>query len=270
MAAPLYGLILLGGKSSRMGKDKAQLIFREGIPEWQRLKSLLEQVCEKTFLCHQLHQDFAQEAIIDQGKGPLAAIATAQNAFPSVAWLVLACDTPLVDLVLLQHLVANRKADRSATCYLSASDAQPEPLCAIYEPVLAEEIKTRLENHQDCPRDCFSAAQHLTLPNKNALYNANSPADVIEIRQILENSQSKKEIRLQYFGQLKELTGTSGEFHHTLFATASGVYEEIRGKYGFPFKQKQLMLAINDEFCSWDTKLKPNDCLVFIPPVAGG
>lgn len=52
MAAPLYGLLLVGGKSTRMGQDKAQLIYRDDQPEWIRLHSLLNAHCEKSFLSH--------------------------------------------------------------------------------------------------------------------------------------------------------------------------------------------------------------------------
>ena len=48
------------------------------------------------------------------------------------------------------------------------------------------------------------------------------------------------------------------------------IYEELKSRYQFPHKQKQLMVAINEDFASWETILQDGDEVVFIPPVAGG
>ncbi|NNE77041.1 MAG: NTP transferase domain-containing protein, partial [Pricia sp.] len=45
----IYGLVLAGGKSSRMGKDKG-LIPYHGMPQREYLYHLLGRVCDKTFL----------------------------------------------------------------------------------------------------------------------------------------------------------------------------------------------------------------------------
>lgn len=269
-AAPLYGLLLVGGKSSRMGTDKAQLIYQQDTPEWKRLHSLLEQCCEQTFLCHREDQNFNQQAIIDPADGPLRAIHTAQLAHPHAAWLVIACDLPLLDLNTLENLISKRDITNIASCYSSAIDQLPEPLCCIYEPSSSPAIQQALDSQKFCPRNILTSAHTIALPQQNTLINANTKADTLEIQAILNQTQTKKSLHIQYFAQLKDIAKKDEETIETFSETPSGLYEELRATYKFPYKQKQLMLAINDEFAEWDYVLTENDNVVFIPPVAGG
>ena len=79
-----------------------------------------------------------------------------------------------------------------------------------------------------------------------------------------------KTIHLRYFAVLREQRGLSQETIKTKAVTAQELYEELINRYGIKFPPDLLKVAINDEFESWDTLLKENDTLVFIPPVAGG
>lgn len=268
--APLFGLLLVGGKSTRMGVDKASLIYQNNVPEWKRLHLLLNGLCQETFLSHRADQDFQEKSIIDPADGPLRAIETAQAAHPHAAWLVLACDMPLVNVETLTFLIQQRDASKNATCYLSPVDQLPEPLCAIYEPAIALPIAEGIKAGHFCPRHYLSDAKHLIAPTPQSLMNANTKAEQKEVQAILSNSQTEKTVTLQYFAQLLDLTSVNTEKLVTSHTTASGVYEELKAKYQFPYKQKDLMLAINDEFSPWETELKENDNIVFIPPVAGG
>ena len=49
MAAPLYGLVLAGGRSSRMGRDKAALPY-EGRTQLERAMALLEKHVERAYV----------------------------------------------------------------------------------------------------------------------------------------------------------------------------------------------------------------------------
>ena len=70
-----------------------------------------------------------------QNVGPAAGILAAHELFPAAAWLVLACDMPLLDERTLTQLMAARDSDADATALVAASSGRAEPLCAIYEPV---------------------------------------------------------------------------------------------------------------------------------------
>lgn len=267
----LTGILLIGGKSSRMGEDKSELIYHDQT-ERERLYNLLNSICGKTYLCHREDQSFEQDSIIDPADGPLAAIATSFETCTESALLVLACDTPLLTKLDLQYLIAERDPSALATCYLSDVDNRPEPLCAIYEPAIFPYIQEAITNNVYCPRKLLEGytTKKINLQNPHALMNANSPAEKIEVLSIINQTRTMKTIQLKYFAQLKEIAQKDSESIQTESCTPAGLYEEMKQRYQFPHKQKQLMVAINEEFSGWDHPLKDGDEVVFIPPVAGG
>src|SRR5487761_3050 len=110
-AAPLYGLVLAGGRSTRMQRDKAALEYA-GRSQLERAVELITPLVERVFvsvgadqISDPLRARFAQ--IVDSGEaeGPIAGIIAAQTRHPDAAWLVLACDLPLLEPRTLEHLL---------------------------------------------------------------------------------------------------------------------------------------------------------------------
>ncbi len=83
-------------------------------------------------------------------------------------------------------------------------------------------------------------------------------------------SKNLKTIHVQYFALLREQRKKSSEKVSTDAATAKDFYHELQNKYHFTLNTDILKVAVNDEFSTWNTKLKNNDTITFIPPVAGG
>ena len=77
-------------------------------------------------------------------------------------------------------------------------------------------------------------------------------------------------VNLQYYAQLREQAGVSGEQLTTSAATLRDLYEELRARHGFSLPISALKVAVNTQFSDWDRRLAENDTVVFIPPVAGG
>ncbi len=77
-------------------------------------------------------------------------------------------------------------------------------------------------------------------------------------------------INVQYFAKLREERGLSNETLNSEAKTALELFNEIKEKYHFSMSHENLRVAVNEEFCEWDSTLKDNDMIVFIPPVAGG
>ena len=77
-------------------------------------------------------------------------------------------------------------------------------------------------------------------------------------------------IKIQYFAQMREERGVSSEILTTDVKTAKELYSHLQKEYRFKLSMDLVKVAVNDEFVKWDTKLKDNDSIVFIPPVAGG
>lgn len=270
----MNGLLLIGGKSSRMGKDKSELILRDGLTQKERGIKLLESVCDHVYISTHANSLPGANIIPDAfgSIGPLGAIASAQQAHPDTAWLVIACDLPLIEKEHLEALAKARTNEHAAVYYTSAIDQQPEPLCAIWEASSASAVSEAINNKTLCPRNVLKKINCQELPALNpwVLTNTNTPADIIEVNGRLENKLVSKTVTITYYAQLRELTGQSSEKHTTEALTPAGVYEEINAKHNLNLKRKNMMIAIDGEFTDWTHILADGQELVFIPPVAGG
>ena len=104
----LNGLVLAGGKSTRMGKDKGSLDYH-GKPQREFMADLLSQFCEETYISVRENQVVQSEYKLLEdtfvGLGPFGAIASAMRNNPNTSWLVVACDLPLLDEKTLNFLV---------------------------------------------------------------------------------------------------------------------------------------------------------------------
>ncbi len=181
---PLYGLLLAGGASRRMQRDKAQLSYA-GQPQLMRAWQLLESVTERAFVSVRAEQRddplrSGLPAIVDcyDAIGPAAGILTAQERYPQVAWLVIACDLPLLDKTVLQTLMDARDASSDATAFISRFDDLPEPLCAVWEPSSHALLKQRVDGGSYCPRKTLLLSRTTLLPAPgDALDNINTPEE---------------------------------------------------------------------------------------------
>lgn len=190
---PLYGLILSGGKSSRMGKDKGALSYH-GKTQVSYLYDLLDGITEKTFIsCRsdQVKEEHLQDfpRIEDKyiGFGPTGGILSAFHHEPNASWLVLACDMPFINEAVVEELIEKRNPYRLASCFYNGEKKWPEPLCAIYEPKAAQKLGYYLAMGKPCPRKVLmnSRIELLTPPEERILQNANTPKDFETIQNSL-------------------------------------------------------------------------------------
>ncbi|HKX98188.1 MAG TPA: NTP transferase domain-containing protein [Steroidobacteraceae bacterium] len=190
---PLFGLLLAGGRSSRMRSDKAALAYGAR-PHLAESFDLLARHVGKAFVsvradqaAEPLRARYPQLLDGNMGRGPIAGIIAAQARHPEAAWLVLACDLPFLDDATLASLIARRDADRLATAFASRHDGLPEPLCAIYEPASRAAILAHVAGGRDCPRKFLVENDILLLDpvSPAALDNANTPEDAAAARAVL-------------------------------------------------------------------------------------
>ncbi len=191
-ATKLYGLVLAGGQSTRMGTDKSVMDWH-GKEQRYYIADLLQEYCDDVFIScrgeQQQEIDERYKTIVDSvdGKGPMAGILSAFEQYNNVAWLVVACDLPLVNAETLQELIAARDVSKTATTYKSPYDGLPEPLITIWEPkskMVLEEFKGKGYN---CPRKALINSNTLIIdvPDEHALMNANTPEDAEKVKQII-------------------------------------------------------------------------------------
>jgi molybdenum cofactor guanylyltransferase len=183
--APVYGLILAGGLSSRMRRDKAVLQYR-GENQLDRTFNLASRHLSNVFVSVRADQTAdptraQRPMIVDSiaGQGPIVGIRSALAAFPHVAWLVLACDLPYLSDAALVQLLRERDVNGLATAYRSTHDGLPEPLCAIWEPAAAPVLASYQNDGGQCPRKfLIRHAAHLLEPlDRRALDNVNTPEE---------------------------------------------------------------------------------------------
>ncbi len=276
---PLLGLLLAGGRSSRMRRDKAALQYR-GRTQLEAAYNLLAAVTNKAYVsvradqaADPLRSRYPQIVDQEQHVGPLAGILAAQQRNPEAAWLVLACDLPFLDESSLRHLQAHRDCSGLATAYRSSHDGLPEPLCAVYEPASAALLAHYAASGRNCLRKFLieRSAKLLEPLRADALDNVNSTTDYWQTMQTLATTDTaSRTLRVQYFALLREQAGHSDESLVTAARTPAELYAELASKYGFTLPLEMLKVAVNAEFGDWNQPLQSGDAVVFIPPVAGG
>jgi molybdopterin-guanine dinucleotide biosynthesis protein A len=188
----LNGLVLAGGKSERMGFDKGEVNWH-GKEQRYHMADILKPFCNEVYIsCRQEQQaqiDTQYLSLKDTftGLGPYGAILSAFRENPDSAWLVVACDLPLLSANTLQHLAENRNSASIATAYKSAYDGFPEPLITIWEPKSYPVLLSFLAQGYSCPRKVLinSDATIIDTTYPDELTNVNTPDELDRIKRML-------------------------------------------------------------------------------------
>lgn len=191
----MLGIVLCGGASSRMGRDKG--LFSTGEGNWggkmlDNFKKLgIPGMLSVISTQVELYQSvFPQvELICDndslQMKGPLAAVVSVHLKYPMEDLFVTACDMPLMDMVVLEELVNNYKKEPGHDCYVYTNDGEPEPLCGIYSAKGLAAIRAMYDRAELLKHSMKFMLHHLStlrlpIPEKWKVYfrNINAHADL--------------------------------------------------------------------------------------------
>ncbi len=168
MTTGITGFVMAGGKSSRMGTDKASLSLN-GKTLLEHALATVRQITKEVFILgsSQLYGNYGAEVIEDifPGCGPLSGIHAALSHVKQTIQLirlesqppqlqpplssttlslVLAVDTPFITAEFLSYL-AGRAANSGAVVTAPAIKAYPQPLCAVYSldflPIAEQALK---------------------------------------------------------------------------------------------------------------------------------
>jgi len=189
----LSAIVLAGGQSSRMGRDKA-LITLQGVP-------LLRQVCEVALNCasrvyvvtpwSERYQNILPDACCviqevplpgeTEPHGPLVAFAQGLVQVDTDWVLLLACDLPQLQVKVLQGWVTGlEKTGEEAIALLPRQAKGWEPLCGFYRrqclPILTTYINEGGRSFQGWLAQ--HPVQELPVSNTQVLFNCNTPADL--------------------------------------------------------------------------------------------
>ena len=196
--APLKGLVLAGGRSVRMGADKAAVEFGGDALLDRAVAGLSVVVADVYVSAREAQRNEALRSayplIVDRHEdiGPAAGILAAHLADPAAAWLVIACDMPLLDKESLAALRDGRAHEMDASCLVVGELAPLEPLCAIYEPGTLARFQALVEaGGNTSSRDWLAnaATRRVVAPAEHVLRGANTGAELAELKIELEAAE---------------------------------------------------------------------------------
>ncbi len=182
--APEVAVILAGGKSRRLGRDKAAVLV-DGEPMLARGVRLASLFCPRVAvagrdpgpLCPGVPWFLDQEP----GLGPLGGIVTALERF-GTSCLVLSCDLPFLDRTTLERLLEAWRArppHAVLTTFQQRETGFIEALVAVYEPQAAQIL--RRANEQGCRKlsqAIPAALRHVivySVADDQPFFNVNTP-----------------------------------------------------------------------------------------------
>ena len=144
----ITAIILAGGKSTRMKKDKGLVVFN-GKMLVQHVIGSLNKITGHIIIItsNPDYNQFGCPCIEDEmkEKGPLGGIFTGLIHSPSIKNLVVGCDMPFLSLNILTGLINNCSG---TDALLAEHNGKVEPLCAIYDRNCIPHIRSRLEQNQ--------------------------------------------------------------------------------------------------------------------------
>ena len=178
------GWILAGGRSSRMGTDKA-LMALSGEALALKAAATLGRVCKSVSLIGDpaRYAPLGLNAVPDNfpGIGPLAGIDAALTATNADRNFILACDMPAVTSEFCAQLIAE-----SGDCVVPMhDDGNREPLCAVYGKVCAPAVRALIEEGVRSVMRALDelaarghAIRYVRVPDPAMFANLNTPEDV--------------------------------------------------------------------------------------------
>jgi len=147
----LKGIVLAGGESRRFGEDKAFARIN-GIPMIQRPITLLKMLkLDPVVITHPSRiyplQDCQTEADLMPARGPLGGLYTACCLFENSSLLVLTCDMPSLDLLVLETLVKEHRPECGVSVF-PRDQNRVQPFPGIYESSLGGAISERISGNE--------------------------------------------------------------------------------------------------------------------------
>ena len=185
MAEKIGGIIMSGGKSSRMGTDKGLMVFK-GKQLVEYPIELLHPFCSNIIIStnQSAYKKFGLTTVPDiyRNRGPVGGLHAALNKTDFDFNIVLACDVPFVESELFKFLL---KESDGFDAIVPQHSGGFEPLVAVYRKKIASQFENNLLNGNykllqilRSSRVKFVNVDHLLLKYPRMFDNLNSPEDL--------------------------------------------------------------------------------------------
>ncbi|BAU14068.1 molybdopterin-guanine dinucleotide biosynthesis protein A [Leptolyngbya sp. NIES-3755] len=178
----LSAIILAGGKSSRMGQDKA-LIEIDGVPLLKRTYHAAKQCTDSIYVVtswRDRYQSILSDVQWIEESSPRSPIVAFSEAFEQITtdWvLLLACDLPRLNGETLQELIAQLG---EVSIVVARSEEGWEPLCGFYRRDCLPSLQNYLAQGKRSFQDWLDSetVQELQISDRQILFNCNTPDDL--------------------------------------------------------------------------------------------
>lgn len=184
----LLGLILAGGKSSRMGADKA-LLSVNGSTLLTHMEALLREKVSDIAISRNIKGQAYLPDLLPH-KGPLSGIHSALHTYPEHDVLVIPVDLPLLTVASLQRLIEQAYSNNTHTCFKSIEKLRDGnvsikkgfhfPMLILNSSLVRAELTKRLEHSTDYSVFGFLSAlgyQQIAPDSDKELLNVNHPSE---------------------------------------------------------------------------------------------
>lgn len=192
MPLPLTGIILAGGQSRRMGRDKALLPFNgyASLTEYQfaRLNPLFEALFISTKAAK-----FSFEAPIitdnDTRYAPIIALKTLFSKLTDDRLFLLSVDTPFVDFPVIKRLFDALEQQDDAV--IARSPGQTHPLCAIYRKSVLPAVEAMVASNDYKLQRLLDRVytRFIDFEEEVPFYNMNRPDEYRKAQTLLQETE---------------------------------------------------------------------------------
>jgi molybdopterin-guanine dinucleotide biosynthesis protein A len=188
------GIILCGGKSRRMGKNKALLELRGKYIISQVIDILLPLCNEIIISTNSKELDFLGYRTVSDEKsniGPIAGIYSALKASKTNKNIIVSCDTPFINSGLLKKM---QKISQDFEIVLPIFHGYLQPITGIFDKSILPLIEKELSQRNYIPPRIFEKCNLNKLKidnassfyNKHLFFNVNSPEDYQKAQEIIK------------------------------------------------------------------------------------
>ncbi|MDJ0800373.1 MAG: molybdenum cofactor guanylyltransferase [Calothrix sp. MO_167.B12] len=186
----ISALILAGGKSSRMGRDKA-LVDYQGKPMLQRVYQVAQECTQEVYVLtpwcdrykHILPLDCNYLNEFQPGNGALYGLCQGLKQISTQWILLLACDLPLLKTKIIQQWINDlEQVAEDILAVVPHNSSNWEPMCGFYRHDALPELQSFLQTGRRSFQEWFSNIKVQALPVtpeiQLMLYNCNTPGDL--------------------------------------------------------------------------------------------
>ena len=193
----ITGIILSGGKSSRMGREKGLSVLKNK-PLIEYSVQVLKQVCDKIIISTNTgHYNYLRFPVIKDeitSIGPIGGLYSCLKASETEDNFVLSCDMPLISVELINYIIQNKKNYQAV---IPIFGKYAEPLCAYYRKDAESILNNFIERKDYKIQNVIKKLKYKFLKIDNSLEfyhqklfaNVNTHDDLVEIEEFLNTQK---------------------------------------------------------------------------------